>query len=79
MVDADPQPCQVLIRPWLNRRRRVVTGDTLWELATHNYGDGGVDRTLTLVKVVAAANLLADPDYITVGEVIFFPSFDLGG
>ena len=37
------------------------------------------DRTLTLVKMVAAANYLPDPDHITVGEVIFFPSFELGG
>jgi nucleoid-associated protein YgaU len=79
MIDADPQPGQVIIQPLLNRRHKVVAGDTLWELANHNYGDGGVDRTLTLVKMVAAANLLDDPDYITVGEVIFFPSFELGG
>jgi nucleoid-associated protein YgaU len=79
MTDADPQPGHVLIQPRLNRRHRVVAGDTLWDLANHNYGDGGADRTLTLVKMVAAANLIGDPDHITVGQVIFFPSFDLGG
>jgi nucleoid-associated protein YgaU len=79
MTDADPQPGQVLIRPRLNRRHTVVAGDTLWDLANNNYGDGGADRTLTLVKMVAAANMVDDPDHITVGQVIFFPSFDLGG
>jgi nucleoid-associated protein YgaU len=79
MINQDPQPGQVLIQPRLNRRHTVVAGDTLWELANHHYGDGGVDRTVTLVKMVAAANLIDDPDYITVGEVIFFPSFELGG
>ena len=78
MTNTDPHPGQVLARPLLNRRRKVVAGDTLWELANQNYGDGGVDRTLTLVKMVAAANLLADPDHITVGQVIFYPSFELG-
>jgi nucleoid-associated protein YgaU len=79
MTDADPQPGQVLIQPRLNRRHTVVAGDTLWDLANHNYGDGGADRTLTLVKMVAAANMIDDPDHITVGQVIFFPSFGLGG
>lgn len=79
MGDADPQPGQVLIQPRLNRRRTVVAGDTLWELAIEHYGDGGVDRTLTLVKMVAAANLIDDPDHIAVGQVLFFPSFNLGG
>jgi nucleoid-associated protein YgaU len=79
VTNTDPEPGQVLARPWLNRRQRVVAGDTLWELANQNYGDGGVDRTLTLVKMVAAANLLPDPDEITVGQMIFFPSFELGG
>jgi nucleoid-associated protein YgaU len=77
--DADPQPGQVLTQPRLNRRRTVVAGDTLWELANDHYGDVGVDRTLTLVKMVAAANLIDDPDDIAVGQLLFFPSFDLGG
>ena len=67
IADADPQPGHVLIRPRLNRRHTVVAGDTLWDLANYNYGDGGADRTLTLVKMVAAANLIADrggPDRI---------------
>jgi nucleoid-associated protein YgaU len=79
MGDADPQPGHVLIQPRLNRRRTVIAGDTLWELANDHYGDVGVDRTLTLVKMVAAANLIDDADHITVGQVLFFPSFDLGG
>ncbi|WP_414688515.1 LysM peptidoglycan-binding domain-containing protein [Mycobacterium sp.] len=79
MGDADPQPGHVLIQPRLNRRRTVVAGDTLWDLANDHYGDVGVDRTLTLVKMVAAANLIDDPDDIAVGQLLFFPSFDLGG
>jgi nucleoid-associated protein YgaU len=79
MGDTDPQPGHVLIQPRLNRRRTVVAGDTLWELANDHYGDVGVDRTLSLVRMVAAANLIDDPDHITVGQVLFFPSFDLGG
>ena len=69
----------VLIQPRLNRRHTVVAGDTLWKLAEDNYGDGGEDRTLTLVKMVAAANFIDAPDFITVGQLIYFPSFELGG
>jgi hypothetical protein len=29
--------------------------------------------------LIAAANLIDDPDYITVGQVLYFPSFELGG
>ena len=68
----------MLIQPRLNRRHNVVGGDTLWSLVEDNYGDGGTP-TLTLVKMVAAANHIDDPDEITVGQPIYFPSFDLGG
>ena len=57
----------------------MVAGDTLWKLVKDNYGDDGDDRTQTLVKMVAAANFITDPDVITVGQPIYFPSFDLGG
>ncbi len=79
LPDGDPAPGTVLIRPRLNRKTTVAAGDTLWKLAEENYGDGGADRTLTLVNMVAAANFIDDPDHITVGEVIYFPSFELGG
>jgi nucleoid-associated protein YgaU len=79
LPDGDPAPGTVLIQPRLNRKHTVVAGDTLWKLAEDNYGDYGADRTLTMAKLIAAANLLADPDLITVGQVIYFPSFDLGG
>jgi nucleoid-associated protein YgaU len=29
--------------------------------------------------MVAAANFIDDPDHVTVGQVVYFPSFDLGG
>ena len=77
--DKEPAPGTVLIQPRLNGRHDVVAGDTLWSLVKDNYGDGGDDRTLTLVKMVAAANFISDPDVITVGQSIYFPSFDLGG
>ncbi|WP_102143847.1 LysM peptidoglycan-binding domain-containing protein [Mycobacterium hubeiense] len=76
LSDPEPAPDTVLIRPRLNRRHTVVAGDTLWKLVGDNYGDYGDDRTLTLVKVVAAANLISDPDRITVGQLIYFPSFE---
>ena len=57
----------------------MVAGDTLWKLAEDNYGDGGADRTVTLVGVVAAANFIDDPDHITPGQVVYFASFELGG
>lgn len=75
----DPAPGTVLIQPRLNRKHTVVAGDTLWKMVNDNYGDGGTERTVTLVKMVAAANFIDDPDLITVGQVIYFPSFDLGG
>jgi nucleoid-associated protein YgaU len=75
----DPDPGTVLIQPRLNRRHTVVAGDTLWNLAEYQYGDYDEDRTLTMAKLIAAANLIDDPDYITVGQVLYFPSFELGG
>ncbi|OBF35851.1 mannose-binding protein [Mycobacterium sp. ACS1612] len=79
LPDGDPAPGTVLIQPRLNRKHTVAAGDTLWKLAEDNYGDGGAARTLTLVKMVAAANFIDDPDVITVGQVIRFPSFELSG
>jgi nucleoid-associated protein YgaU len=79
LTDGDPAPGTVLIQPRLNRKHTVLAGDTLWKLVNDTYGDGGTDRTLTLVTMVAAANFLDDPDHITVGQVIYFPSFELGG
>jgi nucleoid-associated protein YgaU len=76
---SDPAPGTVLIQARLNRRHTVVAGDTLWNLAEYEYGDYGDYRTLTMVKLIAAANLIDDPDDITVGQVIYFPSFELGG
>jgi hypothetical protein len=64
---------QRLIQPGLNRQT-VVAGDTLWTLANDNYGGDGDARTETLVALVAAANNIADPNWITVGQVIDFPS-----
>ncbi|MGH3725551.1 MAG: LysM peptidoglycan-binding domain-containing protein [Mycobacterium sp.] len=74
----NPEPGSVLIQPRLNRRHTVVVGDTLWKLASQNYGDYGDVRTQTAVEMVAAANLIEDPNDISVGQVIYFPSIDLG-
>ena len=71
---SDAAPGTVLIQPRLNRRRTVVAGDTLWQLANDEYGDYGDDRTLTAVKLIAAANLIDAPDRIDTGQVIYFPS-----
>jgi nucleoid-associated protein YgaU len=79
LPDGDPAPGTVLIQPRLNRKHTVVAGDTLWNLVEYHYGDGGADRTNTLVRMLAAANFVDDPNYITVGQVIYFPSFELGG
>jgi nucleoid-associated protein YgaU len=79
LPDEDPAPGTVLIQPRLNRKHAVAAGDTLWKLVGDNYGDGGTERTLTLVKMVAAANFIDNPDYITVGQVTYFRSFELGG
>jgi nucleoid-associated protein YgaU len=73
LADLDLAPGQVLISPRLNRRHTVVEGDTLWQLAADNY-NYDLDRTQTALKVLAAANHVADPDTIEVGQVIFFPS-----
>ena len=79
LPDGDPAPGTVLIQPRLNPRYTVVAGDALWKLAENHYGDGGADRTHTLVTMLAAANFIDNPDHIAVGQVIHFPSFELGG
>ncbi len=69
--DQDPSPGEVLIQPRLNRRHKVVGGETLWNLAKDHYGN---HQLPILVKLVAAANHIDDPEEITVGQIIFFPS-----
>ena len=69
--DGEPAVGQVLIQPQLNRRHQVVASDTLWELAADQYGDWDVPARVALV---AAANHIAEPDLITPGQVLFFPS-----
>ncbi|WP_245549902.1 LysM peptidoglycan-binding domain-containing protein [Gordonia effusa] len=73
--DVDPEPGTVIIAPGLNRRHRVLSGDTLWALVEHNYGAYGDSRTQQLVQIVAGANLIDDPDIINVGQLIYFPAF----
>jgi LysM repeat protein len=74
MFNQDPEPGQVLIKPRLNRRHTVVTGDTLWNLTKQNYRGSRDGQTQTMMALVAAANLIIDPKRITVGQVIYFPS-----
>lgn len=59
---------RVLIRPGLNYRHTVVAGDTLRALAEDHYGNA------EMFAMIAAANHIADPDRITVGQVLFFPN-----
>ncbi len=58
----------MLIRPGLNYRHTVVAGDTLRALAEDHYGNA------EMFAMIAAANHIADPDRITVGQVLFFPN-----
>lgn len=69
----DPAPGTTLIQPRMNRRHTVLSGDTLWQLAGNEYGNYGEGRTMTAAKLIAAANLIDDPDHIVVGQVIYFP------
>ena len=78
LPDGDPAVGTVLLQPRLNRRHDVVTGESLWQLAEFEYGDGGDPRTLQMVRIVAGANLIDDPDAIDVGQRLFFPAFDPG-
>jgi hypothetical protein len=65
------------MQPRLNRGHTVVVGDAV-EAGRGHHGDGGADRTLTLVKMAAALTSPTIPT-ITVGQVVYFPSFELGG
>jgi nucleoid-associated protein YgaU len=58
----------------MTEKHQVQPGDTLWDLANQEYDDYGAARTLTAVQLIAAANLVTDPDFITVGQVVYFPS-----
>ena len=46
----------------------VVSGDCLWSIALRFYGSG------TQYTKIAAANGLADPDYIRIGQVLVIPA-----
>ncbi|MEU5843591.1 LysM peptidoglycan-binding domain-containing protein [Rhodococcus sp. NPDC047139] len=59
---------RVLIRPGLNYRHTVVAGDTLRALAEDHYGNA------EMFAMIAAANHVADPNKITVGQVLFLPN-----
>src|SRR5882757_5926283 len=54
-----------------DRSHTVVEGDTLWALAERYYGDG------TRFPLIAAANGIADPNVINVGQVLAIPDVDL--
>ena len=46
----------------------VMAGDCLWNIAYRVYGSG------TRYTAIAAANGIADPDYIYVGQVLTLPA-----
>nr|WP_302497122.1 LysM peptidoglycan-binding domain-containing protein [Rhodococcus pyridinivorans] len=46
----------------------VVAGDTLRALTEDHYGNA------EMFTMIAAANHIADPDRITVGQVLLFPN-----
>jgi nucleoid-associated protein YgaU len=58
-------PGQVLIIPAISYK--VVSGDTLAELAKRFYGDA------TLFPLIADANEILDPDVIHVGRELIIP------
>ncbi|HEY9311286.1 LysM peptidoglycan-binding domain-containing protein [Williamsia sp.] len=58
---------QVLLIPGLTKKYKVVAGDTLSELAAKFYGDS------SMFPLIAAANQLSDPDFITVGQILRIP------
>ncbi|MFI9503315.1 LysM peptidoglycan-binding domain-containing protein [Nocardia sp. NPDC052566] len=63
---------QVLVIPDITRTHTVVAGDTLFKLAQRFYGDGD------LFPIVAAANGIADPNRISVGQVLVVPELMAG-
>lgn len=52
----------------MSTKYKVVSGDTLFGIATKFYHDG------SLFPVIAIANELPDPDFIKVGQVLLIPS-----
>ncbi|WP_063821679.1 LysM peptidoglycan-binding domain-containing protein [Nocardia pneumoniae] len=63
---------QVLVIPEISRTHTVATGDTLSRLAQRFYGDGD------LFPILAAANGIADPNKIRVGQVLVVPELMAG-
>ncbi|MGW5339310.1 LysM peptidoglycan-binding domain-containing protein [Rhodococcus pyridinivorans] len=59
---------QELLIPYITERHTVVPGDTLRALAEDHYGNA------EMFAMIAAANHVADPNRITVGQVLFFPN-----
>ena len=58
---------QILLIPGLTQKYKVVEGDTLSGLAEQFYCDS------SMYPLIAAANHLADPDFIRVGQVLRIP------
>lgn len=64
---------QQLVIPDISRTHVVVRGDTLFGLARRFYGRG------ELFPIIAAANGIANPDLIFVGQLLVIPDLRPGG
>jgi LysM repeat protein len=65
-ITDDPAPAPAAV-PSDGTRYTVVSGDTLWGIATRFYGDG------TRYPEIAAANGIEDPNLIYPGQVFVIP------
>jgi nucleoid-associated protein YgaU len=75
VAEPEPEPAPVAPAaaeappaPPAPRTHTVAPGDTLWDLATHFYGDGNQYQR------IADANGIPNPDAINVGQVLTIPA-----